>query len=84
MDFSSFSNSDLALFQEKVQALHTGCKDKIFLITESFTSRSAAVIAQDHKILIQDERFNDLLWRLSIEAHNELCRRYSRPVDLNG
>lgn len=73
MDFLGMSNRNLVVYYESLKELHTGAISKKFCIREP----DSCV-----EVFVRDERLNELLWTLQVEAFNEIHRRFPQEISL--
>ena len=75
MDFSSFDNTKLVMLLADLQELHSeGVARPLFM------GDGTRTVQASHAIIVEDQRLTDLLGELMVETHNELCRRFAKPL----
>lgn len=72
MNFAKMSDAQLIAFRDAAKTLHA-----------RITNNIIALYCLDMELIIKDEkRLTDLIYTLTLEAHNELCNRFCQPKKL--
>lgn len=79
MSIKALSDKDLISLRDRLQKLYTGSTDKKFIISDHNIQALQGFISPQY-VIIQDKRLNNLLFELFIEAHNELCNRFTTKL----
>jgi hypothetical protein len=78
MNLKSLSEQELISLRDRLQNLHTGCIDKVFIVTDEAKPHISISVS------VKDKRLEDLLFILLCETHNELCDRFYTKINTEG